>query len=131
LAHVYALEVGLINPFIDEGMACALGSPSLVTTAAEKKDIANLINDGYQRFLDGVQFRKAHTVDRQNVYGLAQLTVRHWLKTYGISRLLGLLREATTSDAPIDYLVIKHLEPYSATNSAILRFLDRPSRRAR
>lgn len=124
LVHVFALEIGLVNPFIDEGLACALGTPPLVTTGSDAAEIRGLLQNGYQVFLEGARFQKAHTVDRRNVYGLAQLVLRHWLSKQGMPRVLALLREAITSPRAVHDLVQKHLEPFDVTNAAVLESLQ-------
>lgn len=123
LAHVFALEIGFVGPFFDEGIATALGSRDLIADQKSCKNVKDLLKAGLDYYLKDENFVRAH-IDGKNVYGLAQLAMQIWIKEHGFERIKDVLRAGVQSGGPIKPAIEKYLGPISRTEKAIKRIIE-------
>jgi hypothetical protein len=107
LVHVLALEAaGYSTPFLDEGLAAALGSrPQLESARDCERALALLRGAGLASLLDSDGFSAAGSVAQ----GLAQLTVQGWLERSSEQDMLEVIR-AVRSGVPAGTAVKERLQ---------------------
>ncbi len=114
LVHVFAFELGAINPFFDEGLATSLGNNSLLTSKPVCDDVKSLLKDGVETYLDATKFRTAQRQHR-NVYALAQQVVSYWIAQHGFDKIKNSLREGTKQPFSVNTILADHFGSFSNT----------------
>jgi|GEM_PF-5212016 len=123
LAHLFALEIGFVNPFIDEGIANYLGSEPKIRDIKDVEELLEYTNLGYEKFLNGAAFFNEHVKKRKNIYGLSQLVMKYWVEKFGFSKIKDLLRQGVVDPGKIEVLIPNVLEPFARTNCGIKEIL--------
>ncbi len=118
LVHVLAMETGLVNPFIDEGLASTFEPGHRFLGQRECWSTRRRLGSHYLRLLDGGYFYKAKQ-EKLNVYGVAQATLRLWLKAAGPEKILAVLREASENPWEIRQILERQLGPLPEQEKAI------------
>lgn len=112
MVHVLAMEIGLIKPYFDEGLATALEPGSRIETRKDCQKLKDIVNE-WADFLDGSTFNSSQMSQKINVYGLAQVTMRYWLEKFGIESVKKVI--AQTVRRPDSFR--KHIEKYFGSSS--------------
>jgi len=123
LAHVFALEIGYVGPFIDEGLATAFGSSDLVPDGEKCEKIRVLLKTGIPYYLNGSNFFQAH-LREENVYGLAQIVMRYWYEKFGIEKVKLLLRRGVKDPLRLKEIVEEVFEETETTSKNVQKILD-------
>jgi hypothetical protein len=125
LVHLFALRIGFVNPFVDEGIANYLGSKPRIKDEDDIDELITLMESGYEQYLDGEQFFKEHVIRKANIYGLSQIVIGYWVKKFGFQRIIELLRKGVRKPGCMRNLIPTIIEPFKETNLQIMQILNR------
>lgn len=101
LVHVYAMQIGFVHPFIDEGIANAIGSKDKIKNLQNCKQFLKIAEKGYKYMLKPGIFTKLH-LQGQPVYAYSQIVFRYWIETRGMKHIINLLKEAIQHPSKIE-----------------------------
>lgn len=130
LVHVFALEIGYVGPFIDEGIATTFGSKDLVSTKESCKKVATMLENGILFYLNGSNFLQAH-IQGENVYGLSQTVMKYWHKKFGIKKIKMLLKKGIDDPLNIPKIIEEVFEKTDITKKNIKEILDNKCKKSR
>ncbi len=117
--HVLAMEIGLINPFFDEGLAAAYEDGTRFKNRDDCVNTVKRLGENPSLLLDGPTFMEANFKQKLNVYGVAQETMRYWIEKFGVLRIKKVMER--TAGAPEGFLAIleSELEPVSSSMKTV------------
>jgi hypothetical protein len=118
LAHVFALEFGFVHPFVDEGIATALGSRPFIASQDSCKEMTLVMKQGLPFYLASGNFSQAHS-EKMNVYALAQWTMNYWIKRFGMQKIQTILLKGQDNPDGIVGVIENTLEPLSKTEKVV------------
>lgn len=96
LVHVLAMEIGLVNPFFDEGLATAYEEGYRFENQRECLLALERLQTLLPLLLDGGNFQQINLRGKINVYGVAQAAMRSWLKRAGIEKVKKVLKKSVS-----------------------------------
>jgi len=115
--HVLAMEIGLVNPFFDEGLATAFEKGTRFRSKIECLAAIQVLQT--MSLFDGDKFIEENIKGIINVYGIAQITMRYWIEKFGINSIKAVLKKSVTSPRSFISIMESELEPRDQTISAI------------
>jgi hypothetical protein len=111
--HVLAMELGLINPYFDEGLATAFEEGYRFTSRTECELALAQLETVFPHALNGDVFNDLNNKKDLNVYGVAQATMRFWLKTSGLAHIKKVLERTMQNPTAFQSILEQELGPLS------------------
>lgn len=119
--HVLAMEIGMVNPFFDEGLASAFEEGVRFKKRSDCEAALSKIDSVFLSLLDGAAFNQS----KLNTYGIAQATMRFWLKKFGIEKIKSVLRQSTKNPERFRTIIEAELGSLSSAQAATKEELEK------
>ncbi len=119
LIHVFRVDVGTTNTFLEEGLASALGDGyERITSAARCHETQALLAQGYVRLFDSNEFSTATFAGKPSYEG-ARFLMEYWLDQFGLDKVLEMMVLAAKSPNETVQIISRTFEEPSLTDQQI------------